>query len=269
MAIPEFVVVPREVRDKIVAIRGNNTTNPLVEALQKGETIFIATESRNLVGAESRGSKLMSNIDVVGTSTQRDYNRQLERIYLGKLFELVSPNKEFPSSYKMMAELTGVPANIVSNVMKMLDKNGTLKRRFEYNGPLPGQRAGGGRKAYWTITTTKEHAEYLLDKYQATIKRPGFQPKNNGHDTNIAPEIAKAWVDKSEAKSQAKAWVDKCRVYMKAADLINQNLAALKAAGVDVDEEAYLKAINVKHDERLSAIALVMPYIESLEKRRS
>lgn len=208
------------------------------------------------------------SISVKGTATQREYNRQLEKVYLDKMFDLITPNVEFPSSYKAMAELTEVPANIVSNVMKMLDKNGALKRRFEYrggSGPV-GSPDSGGRTAYWTITTTKEHAQYLLDKYQAGIaKHPGPKPKTNGGNIPIEAAIENA--TKNQVVAQAKAWVDKCRAYMKAVDLVNGNLESLKAAGINIDEEAYFKAINVAHDERLASIALVMPYIEKLEKR--
>jgi hypothetical protein len=202
------------------------------------------------------------SIQVKGTATQREYNRQLEQVYLDKLFDSVTVGKEFQSSYKMMAELTEVPSNIVSNVMKLMSQKGVLKRRYVWRGGGNGET--GGRTAYWTIITSKEHAKQLLDEYQANLTQKR-RPTTNA----ISPEIARKWVDDNSDIAQARAWVDKTRTYMKGVDLIQQNLAALKDAGIKVDEEAYLKSINVVQDERLSCIALVMPYINHLEKRRS
>lgn len=53
MAIPEFVTVPKEIRDTIQPVHRNRYTdaeNPLVKALQGGETVFIETTSRKLAG---------------------------------------------------------------------------------------------------------------------------------------------------------------------------------------------------------------------------
>lgn len=203
----------------------------------------------------------MTAIEMVGTHTQREYNRQLERVYLDKFFDLIKPGEEFPSSYKAMAEKTGVPANIVSNVMQLLDKNGVLKRRFTYHGGSA--KDAGGRVAYWTIITTKEHAQQLLDAYQANlnVRKPSKLPdKKSGNPVETVVE--------DTALSIAKKLVEECRTYMNTSKVLNETFRALESAGIMVDRETFFRSINIPHNERLEVIALVMPYIESLEKPR-
>jgi len=189
---------------------------------------------------------------IKGTNTQREFNRQLEQLYLDRLYQLVLPGEEIQTSYKAIAELTQVPANIVANVMQLLNKEGVLKRRFEYHGASDiGAKDGGGRKAFWTLLVPKNRAKELLDNYQSRLTS-----NNNNKKEHSVNNI-----------TQSKEWVNKTRTYMKGADIIQKNLADLKAAGITVDEEAFMKSINISHDERLSAIALAIPYIESLERR--
>lgn len=202
-----------------------------------------------------------------GTATQREFNRHLEREYLDKFFEIVTPGQEFKASYIAMAERCGVPANIVGNVMKMLANKGVLQRRFEYRGPNA-EGGPGGRDAYWTIITTKAHAKALLDEYQAGLngKRRSAPKKKNGAEHN---EMTPAPVTSSPSDVDvSREWAQKCREYMTASGVVTASINALKAAGITVDESAYLNAIQIRHDETLAAIALVMPYIEYLESHQ-
>ena len=182
-----------------------------------------------------------------------------------------------------MAEATGIPANVVGDVIQLLEKQNLLTRRFKWQGQQ------GGRKAYWTLMTNYEHANNVLAKEQHKIlDKPARgnlgKPVVNGGQialpelpekpvvlegeraSEAAMRLASESTENSLPIETAKNLVDKCRQYMRATDLINSNLKALRDAGIDVNEEAYFDSVKVKQDETLAAIALVIPYIDSLEK---
>ena len=183
----------------------------------------------------------------IDTDTQREFNRHLQREFLRKIYTLVKPNEEFEASYKSIAKITEIPANVVSDVIVVLSKKSLFTRRYVYN--------SNGRCAYWTLLGSENEAMKALLDYQSEKKRVVTTTTKNN------PPV------RSSAISQGKGWVNMARQYMKGSDLISKHLAALKAAGIEVDESAYISSINIKQDATLAAIALVMPYIESLEEK--
>lgn len=219
-----------------------------------------------------------------GTRTQREYNLGLQRKFLQDLYKLHEPNQEFKASYYSLAEATGIPSNVVGNVIQLLEKQNLLTRRFQWNGQA------GGRQAYWTLMANYEHANNVLAKHQhKVLEKPArgtlSRPAQNGQmplpalpdpvmlDGERASEAAMRLASESENSSNttaidvAKDMVNKTRQYMLATDLINSNLKMLRDAGVEVNEDAYFESVKVKQDPTFAAIALVMPYINSLENK--
>jgi hypothetical protein len=198
--------------------------------------------------------------EVIETRTQKEYNLHLQQEFLRKMYELCQPNTEFQASYFAMAKVTEIPANVVGTVIQLLEKNGALKRRYEWVGG--NGKEHGGKKAFWTLTQPYSVADVMLKEYQ--------QKRVEQIRTIRLNSIENARKSKTNGKTddtvaQAKAWSERTKKYMMGSTIIRQNLDALKAAGIEVDEEAYLNSINVKQDETLAAIALVIPYIEYLE----
>lgn len=241
---------------------------------------------------------------VGGTKTQREFNMGLERKFLDKLYELQQPGQEFPASYIKMAELTGIPSNIVGNVIQFLENSNLLTRRFEWPHEA-GEKRSGGRQAYWTLMTGHDHAANLLDKFHSAlaegkVRRRDIQAKGNpwlngkqshGGRKNGQMELPSITasipepmtgpelqtdnrknptirdVNLPDEVSAAKTVVENVRNYLNAQQLAKANLAQLRAAGMNVNEEAYFASIQMTPNAEADAIALVMPYIEFCESK--
>lgn len=226
---------------------------------------------------------------VGGTNTQREFNMGLEKKFLDTLYEMQQPGVEFPASYVKMAEQTGIPANIVGNVIQFLEDSNLLIRRFEWPHEA-GAKRSGGRQAYWTLMTNHDHAANLLGRFhialtEGKMKRSDIRAKGNpwlnGNvkggrpkaETLPEPIIESAPTPNPEPISggvsidKARELVASVRQYMRGNELIQSNLQSLRDAGIVVNEEAYLESVSIKPDATAEAIALVMPYISYLEQK--
>lgn len=199
------------------------------------------------------------------TETQRVYNQSLERDFLKKLYEVMEPGKEIMTSQHMMAELTGVPTNVVQSVMRVMRDEKIYTVRSEYDPK--------GRRSYWTIDKPFEEAYHALKSDQA--RRNGRVAARNqaisrgrraNTETQKTNEKPAPIATNGDAVAQAKIWAKSAKAYMSQVDEVMAMIEKLQSLGIEVDQEGIYAATKLRHDEKLANIALVIPYIDHLEK---
>lgn len=195
--------------------------------------------------------------------TQRTYNQSLELDYIKKLYELVEVNKEFMTSQAQMSDITGIPTNVISRVMGVMRDNKLYSRRAEFD--------PSGQRSYWIILSPYEVTLKALLKSQT--KRNAFFNNRKIYNapakvtSSVTNKVSPVEIPNDSVIAQARVWVQSAKAYIRQVDAIKDTLESLKAAGMEVDEEGFYRSVNVKHDEKLSTLALVIPYIEALEKK--
>jgi hypothetical protein len=189
--------------------------------------------------------------------TNRETTLVLEKDFLKKLYSYIGTSKEFRTSQKKISEITGVPHHVVVRVMKVMRDQGIYVRRDQYSNT----NGKGDRASYWRLVKPYREA------YNALIADQSMRGEkfNTYHqEPNIpAPEPVPT---ESESLAQAKGWAKSAKTYMHRIEAVRIMVDELKALGMDVDETAIYEAVHLKHDEKFATIALVVPYIEHLEK---
>jgi hypothetical protein len=170
----------------------------------------------------------------------------------------MEPGKEQPTSQHVMAELTGVPTNVVQSVMRVMRNSNLYTVRAEYD--------PAGRKSYWTIDKPYEEAYHALmsDQKRRNDNVIARNQEISSKRAKVNPEPAP--VVNGDTLAQAKIWAKSAKAYMHQVDEVMSMIERLKSLGMEVDEQAIYAATKLKHDEKLGNIALVIPYIEHLEK---
>lgn len=183
----------------------------------------------------------------------------LEKTFLKRLYEEIGTNKEFRTSQKKIAENMGIPHHVVVRVMKALRDAGVYTRRDEYG--YNNNEKKGDRASYWTLVKPYREA------YNALIADQSNRGKVfNARNEPPEPPTPEPVPTESEALAQAKNWAKSAKLYKHQIEAVNIMIDEFKAIGMEVDEKALFEAVHLKHDERFATLALVIPYIEHLEK---
>lgn len=207
------------------------------------------------------------------------------------VYEIFGVEKEARGGYHQVADVLGIPDASVGHTTSWMKKAGFLTIR---DAGMPD--GSFGKSSWWTLHGSKEECVAAL---KASWGTPGVkkteaetqfrssvayqEPGRRGAENLRLPEkqeVVLATNDEEEVraiagpepespfavlralrKDESGALVEAARQYANRAKLVDQKLGELEAAGIHVDRSA----VKMDKDEVLESVALVLPYINSLE----
>jgi hypothetical protein len=212
----------------------------------------------------------------------QEKNFEKQRAFLVDLYKVLEVGKEVRTSMAQISDATGYEPNIVSYVLNVLRHKNGYAIRTEYG--AYGSASGLGKRSYWTLLIPYDRAERYLREWQDNNRSSTHRSRSSARKTVIErkkSEVAKQPVAMSfgddaprsidiqrfsPANKEPGALVAAAKQYSEKFPVVQKALDTLKSGGLTIDEEAFFKAMNLQKDDRLETIALILPYIDQMER---
>lgn len=193
------------------------------------------------------------------------------------MYTLLPVGKEQVCSAKDLADIAGLPGGVVSRYVKNFISIGILSRRLTVT-PMQ------GKTAHWTLLMEESDAEALLKRdqeqrfEQAHVYKKRKPRKAKVVETTVAivgpdaPTLAEAMPKavRDLRKDESGALIAATKQYVARKDTALGKLRELADTmtelGIKFDFAKAAGSMHFEEDERLETVALVLPYVEQLER---
>ena len=222
----------------------------------------------------------------------RNERFEKERRVLDKIYELVPVGQEFVCTsmtiYNAFEDFPSSPGQFTRYVSEV-EKAGVFTRRYTMVTDNSRPDGRNGKVAYWTLLVDHDKARALLQESQEArmratdemLAQPRKPRKPQGFsqpETTVAivgpdaPTLAEAMSRQVRdlRKDETGALLEAARQYANRKDSAMGKLQELaktmEELGIRFDADKAAAAMHFEEDERLETIALILPYVERLER---
>lgn len=194
-------------------------------------------------------------------------SRARERVLrtVNKLYDLLDSQKEVETTAKEIADSIEESYKATSEVLTLMRKHALLEMRIIPHGQ-------GHVSVYYTLVAPQETAIAVINKLISNGVNKALQEMRNNQITRPLTEMSvgsentqSPFAPLRVLTNEPQALVEAAKQYVSQREIAEQHLVALRGAGLKIDPQAYYASIELPKDERFETIALILPYIISLE----
>lgn len=223
----------------------------------------------------------------IPAATQNRFNKEI--VFLKAIYMHLNPGEETEIGAATIGTTVDITYNVAMAYAQQFEKLGLIERRYVWQGQ-PTDKMAMGKHAFWKLTKPYEEALDILERDQAkrleitAAKRSASASKpRTSKKMRESVEVTKAIVGpdaptlgeampelRAARKDERTALIEAARQYAKrheaAFGKLNELAATMADLGISFDIEKARAAFVFEPDDRLEAIALILPYIDRLER---